>query len=254
MKYLKEFDKFSILEINQTPDSDFKSSQNKTKLVKNPMEDQTRAIASTTARSGGDPELSKPYKKTLSLESSDMDWDNLVDIVSLAIEGVPGIGTVVSAGIDLTHGLSYVIRWFTTKEEDEKIEYGLMATITLISCLIPGVGNASNIIARGGIKKILKQTPDSIITLAREAGILEKPIIDLVKKSRWQYSIALFLGRYVSYQYLQNLTNFLNKLTNLKSKDNLLNTAIKKIISDIESTQEYLKFTCELGKKSGGKL
>lgn len=249
MKHLSGFNKF-INESNVTPESDF----SKTRMIKNPMEDQTRAVASTTSIRGGDPELSRTHQTKIDASSTEMDWDTLVDTVSLAIEGIPGVGTIASAAIDLSHGLSYLVRWYLTKNEDHKIEYGLMSCITLASCFIPGVGNAGNIIARGGIKKVLKQTPTSVIEMARKAGIVEKPVIDLMKKSRWQYSLALFLGRYVSYQFLQDLGGFIQKIDLLNTKNQTINSALKSLVTDLKVIQQYLKVTSEIGKKAGGQL
>jgi hypothetical protein len=45
----------------------------------------------------------------------DMSVDDLVDIISGLIDGIPGIGNLISAGIDVSHALSYGVRFLYSK-------------------------------------------------------------------------------------------------------------------------------------------
>ena len=98
------------------------------------------------------PETLKPaiQKQSETLKDlSNMDIDNLIDVVSAAIDGIPGIGQLVSAGIDIVHAISYMIRFYFSKTDEEKITNGAMSILTLGSTMIPIGGNLSNIAIKG---------------------------------------------------------------------------------------------------------
>ena len=66
-----------------------------------------------------------------------LDADDYADIVSGLVDAVPGIGNLISIGIDVTHALTYVVRYFFAKTTEEKIEMSLLAVVTFASSLIP---------------------------------------------------------------------------------------------------------------------
>ena len=67
---------------------------------------------------GYDSKSTKSTKTDLSSLSS----DDLVDVISAAIDGVPGLGNLISLGIDLVHALSYLTRFYFSSNDEEKIE------------------------------------------------------------------------------------------------------------------------------------
>lgn len=143
--------------------------------------------------------------------------DDTIDVVSALIDVVPGLGNLVSAGIDVTHALSYIIRFFYTNNEDEKIENATLALITLGATLIPVGGNSLPILARQSVKQIIRKTPQEIFILAKKLGLYNKTVI-LLSKSKWKYSILLALARIVGGELAEFLTVITKKLTDIYTK------------------------------------
>jgi hypothetical protein len=153
--------------------------------------------------------------------------DTLVDIVSILFDGIPGIGNLVSAGIDITHALTYLGRFFLNNNEDSKIENGVMAIITFGSTFIPIGGNSLNIIARQGIRQTIKQTPKELLVIAKKIGLYDKTVF-LLSKTKWKYSILLALARITVNTSLDNfLYDVSNKLSELKKY--IINNSFGKI-------------------------
>lgn len=143
--------------------------------------------------------------------------DDTIDVVSALIDVVPGLGNLVSAGIDVTHALSYIIRFFYTDNQDEKIENATLALVTLGATLIPIGGNSLPILARQSVKQIVRKTPQEIFILAKKLGLYNKTVI-LLSKSKWKYSILLALARIVGGELAEFLTAITKKLTDIYTK------------------------------------
>jgi hypothetical protein len=161
---------------------------------------------------------SKTKTQIQNKDSINLEPDTLVDIVSGIIDGVPGIGNLLSAGIDITHALTYLGRFFLSKNEESKIENGVMAIITFGSTFIPIGGNALNVMAKKGISEVMKETPKEILLIAKKMGLYDKTVI-ILNKSRWKYSLLFALARILSSFYVGNfLTDLTNKFNDLKKK------------------------------------
>tara|TARA_R110000868_G_scaffold346829_1_gene607941 strand:- start:53 stop:760 length:708 start_codon:yes stop_codon:yes gene_type:complete len=173
-----------------------------------------------------------------------VDNDDMVDVISGVIDGVPGIGNLISAGIDIGHTISYCIRFFNTGESDvdKKIEYGTLAFITLGATFIPVAGNSLPIIAKTGIKSVLKQTPESILKIGKKLGLYNKTIV-LLRKKPWKYGLLIVLCKIMGNELLERLTfvsqklgGIYNVLKNYKIySEPILNfkTMIDELISDV---------------------
>lgn len=147
-----------------------------------------------------------------SIESINVDSDDLVDIISAAIDGIPGLGNLVSAGIDIIHTITYCVRYYFAETDNEKIEYATLAFITLGAAFIPIEGNSLPIMARSGLKKILKYTPQEILLIAKKLKIYNKPVFLFVSKGKWKYSILLFLAKVFGGELAEKLDIVTEKL------------------------------------------
>jgi hypothetical protein len=83
-----------------------------------------------------------------------MSADDIIDIISGVIELVPAIGTVVSAGIDITHTLSYVYRAATETNPEDKALYTIQGIAGFGTSIAPEIGNVFNMSLRGFLKRL----------------------------------------------------------------------------------------------------
>lgn len=143
--------------------------------------------------------------------------DDTIDIISAIIDGVPGLGNLVSAGIDITHSLSYIVRFFYSDNDDEKVEYATLAIVTLGISLIPVAGNVIPIIARRGVKEVLSKTPGEILLMAKKLGLYNKAVI-LLNKKKWYYNWLLALAKITKGKLSELLTLVTQKLKDIYIK------------------------------------
>ncbi len=87
--------------------------------------------------------------------SDDSTIDDTIEIISAIIDLIPGIGTAVSAGIDILHAISYVIRGIKEKITENKIVYFIKGLFGLGMALVPEAGNAANLSLNAFIKTYL---------------------------------------------------------------------------------------------------
>ena len=156
----------------------------------------------------GKPETVKPALQKQEEYLKSIDPDIAVDMVSAAIDGIPGIGNLISAGIDVIHAITYFGRMITTNDLGGKIENTLLGIITLATVSAPVAGNLSNIVARQGIKNFLKRTPSEI------AKILGINVGIVLKKGVWKYCIVAFLIKVFRNQTASELANVKDKINN----------------------------------------
>jgi len=186
-------------------------------------------------------------------------WDDVVDVVAALIDGIPGIGNLVSLGLDLMHTLSYFYRSQTTNNESEKIEYTLLGILTAGMAFVPGVGNSTNIVARQGIKGLLKHTPDEIISWATSKGIMNPRI--LFGKGVFKYSLLLLMVRILKDEVAEYIAKAIENLVVIMKELEQYSymygvTDVIKMISDIVkvlreiNNSELIKIAKEVVKKS----
>lgn len=156
----------------------------------------------------GDPSTVKPALEKQSELVKNADPDIAVDMVSAALDGIPGIGNLVSASIDIIHSLTYFGRMIMTIDLGYKIENALLGIITLATVSAPVAGNLTNIVARQGIKNFLKRTPPEI---AKMLGINVGMVL---KKSAWKYCIVAFLIKVFRNQTASQLADVKEKIDN----------------------------------------
>ena len=148
------------------------------------------------------------------LNNPNLDGDDFTDIISGLIDVVPGLGNMISSGIDVGHGLSYIGRYINTTDPNLKTEYCCMALITLGTSFVPVGGNATNYIVKGEIKTLLRQTPEQILKIARSMKLVKTNIMNL-SKDKWKYCVLIALTK-IFRQKLQDvlvkLIQFLNNL------------------------------------------
>jgi hypothetical protein len=178
----------------------------------------------------GRPEDNAILYKSQSNNLGSLDFDDLVDVVSALIDGVPGIGTLVSAGIDIVHSMTYAVRFYFSKNDDEKFLNGMMCIVTLGSTFIPGLGNSLNIIAKNGIKGTIKHTPAEVLLVAKKIGLYNKAVFFL-SKTKWKYSILMALARILRNKLVDFLVHIKKSLTKLKN--NVHNKQIEKAIDEM---------------------
>jgi hypothetical protein len=182
-----------------------------------------------------------------------LSYDDLVDVISASIDVVPGIGNLVSLGIDLIHSLSYLIRFYFSNSDEEKINNGVLGLITLGGTFVPVGGNSLPIVARQGVKQILRKTPEEILLIAKKHGLYNKTVI-LLSKQRWKYSLLLLLVKILGSEAIEYVNVVMNKLKELYS--NLSNnkyfkdiaTVILYTINVLEELSEHLDTAIQLLK------
>jgi sulfur relay (sulfurtransferase) DsrC/TusE family protein len=220
--------------------------------VKKPTKAQQKT-SSDYAEDGGI--KNKPTNVSLKGFTFDgMSVDDLVDVISGIIDGVPGIGNLISAGIDVSHALSYGVRFYYAKDDDEKIEMGTLGIITLGAAALPVAGNALPIIARQGVKTVLRKTPEEILLIAKKLGIYKQTVFFL-SKTKWKYNLILVLAKIFGYELIESLTKVVKYVRDLMLKIN--NSDIKRalksllellndILSDVNSINIAIKISKNL--------
>jgi hypothetical protein len=153
-----------------------------------PSEYEKRELKKVDNQIASQDKLGKVVKKL----GPNLDADDYTDIVSGLIDVIPGIGNLISGGIDITHGITYVARSVNAKSTEDKVEMSVMALITLGMAFVPVGGNAANMVARGEIKMLLRKTPYEIMKIAKDLGIIKKPLFNL-SKVVWKYSLLIAL-------------------------------------------------------------
>jgi hypothetical protein len=175
-------------------------------------------------------ELRRKYSKPVSLPN--LSIDDAVDVISGLIDGIPGIGNLISAGIDVSHALAYFVRFLYSNDEDTKIEMATLGIITLGIASIPVAGNALPIVARKGVKEVLKTTPKEILLIGKNLGLYKKTVIFL-SKTKWKYNLLLVLARICGDKLSEILTNVVIYVKDLIQK--IQNTDIKKALQSVYS-------------------
>lgn len=151
-----------------------------------------------------------PAGKSLEMILTNLTIDDWINLTSAAFDVVPGIGWVVSAGIDVVHAVSYGARFYKSTTDEDKLKNAVSGIFTLVMTVFPIGGNITNIIMSRGINKsITKFTPAVIKTmLGLPKGFnLTKPV--------WKYSLFIFLLKFATSSIDQILTTSLNQLNNI---------------------------------------
>jgi sulfur relay (sulfurtransferase) DsrC/TusE family protein len=183
-----------------------------------------------------------------------LSFDDVVDVISGIIDGVPGIGNLISAGIDVSHALSYGVRFFYAKNDDEKLEMATLGVVTLGAAALPVAGNALPIMARQGVKSVLRKTPEEILLIGKKLGIYKQTVL-LLSKTKWKYNIILVLAKIFGYEMIESLTKVVKYVRDLMLKIN--NSDIKRalksllellddILSDVNSINTAIKISKNL--------
>jgi sulfur relay (sulfurtransferase) DsrC/TusE family protein len=182
-------------------------------------------------------------EQNLLKDLSSLSLDDTIDYISAAIDVVPGIGNLVSAGIDLSHALSYVVRFFHSTSDESKVEYAVLALLTFGTAFIPFGGNAIPIMARKGVKGILNLTPAEIMMMGQKLGVVDKTKFFLSKKT-WKYNLLLALAKIMRSELTEfliaigkKLTEVYNKIKNIPSLKNVAMTVMNliKVVDELRS-------------------
>jgi len=174
--------------------------------------------------------------------NSKLDTDDVVDVASGALDTIPGLGNLASLGVDVTHAASYMYRFVNSSSVEEKIEYGIMAFITLITSFLPVGGNVANLAAKEGIKPFVRRTPEEILFLLKKAGVYNKTIFPF-QKNKWTFNIGLFLYKITRGKIddaLSYISKTLYKMSNLSKGTPLVNPIndFREMADDIQKNKE----------------
>jgi hypothetical protein len=178
------------------------------------------------------------YSKGAIKSISKMDPDDVTDVVSAGLDTVPGIGNLASFGIDVVHAVTYVYRFFTTSDNQKKMEYGIMGMITLITAYFPFVGNAANIAARGGLKTFIRRTPEEILFTLKKYGLYNQKLIAL-QKDKWTFSFGLFLHKIFKSEVEEYLIVVYDKLGGLLKK--IVDTPLYRPVNDFRDKIDKIR-------------
>ena len=177
--------------------------------------------------------------------------DNIIDIISAAVDTVPGLGNLASFGIDTIHALSYIVRLYFSKTDEERIEYASMAFITMAMAYAPVGGNVTTILARGGVKQVINITPYEIRVIAKKLGLLKSAGFFLAK-SKFKYSFLLFLAKVfrgklgdVLNEVIIKIKSVYDKIKTVK-KLNFLNQPVTFFINILEELSKDVDFAVKI--------
>jgi hypothetical protein len=188
------------------------------------------------------PKYAPPANFGQSSEKKDLSIDELVNLVSIAADLIPGIGNLISAGIDEIHAITYFVRASKTSgiERTELIIKGL---ITALIGFFPVGGNLLAMGINPGIKNILRQTPDSIQRWAISKGIINPRILfgkTDFKYPWWLIPIKFFrqMGIDFGVEQIESLRKPLIKLKSYLVDKNLLAPQLSEVFDDAISMLE----------------
>ena len=177
--------------------------------------------------------------------------DDTVDVISAMIDGIPGVGNIVSLGIDVIHALSYFVRLFFADTENEKIEYATLGFLTLATSVIPVGGNSANLVARQGLKSVMTMTPVEIYRVGKGLGLLPDMLLQFTKKG-WKYKWLLVLTKIFGHEILEVLSKVTVKLNDIlknikKYKElNFLERPLVYVADLIEEMKEFVPMALKL--------
>lgn len=166
--------------------------------------------------------------------------DDIADVVSGIVDAVPGIGNLVSAGIDITHGITYIIRYFNAETTEDKVQMSVMALLTFGTAFVPVGGNAANMVVRGELKTLLRKTPAEILKIAKDLGIVKRNIFNLSKEV-WKYSLLIALVKIFRSKIDDVLGSVSKTLTSLSNKSQDLRPYLDNYIKDIKDIQNIYR-------------
>jgi hypothetical protein len=168
-------------------------------------------------------------------DNIDINSDNVVDLISGALDVIPGIGNLLSAGIDIVHALTYIMRYYFSKSDDDKIKNLVSAFITFGTTLLPVGGNVVNITSKQAINTLLKKTPKEILIIGNKLGIYKGTMIFL-QKGKWKYSFLLLAVKI----FQTNLSNLFNDI--IVKIDKILKNIKRKSIIEIKIYESLIGF------------
>jgi hypothetical protein len=145
------------------------------------------------------------------LKDDSIDVDNVVDLISLSLDVIPGTGNLLSSAIDVLHSASYYYRYIIENNEDKKMENLFLAITNLLFSVVPIGGN----IYAMGIKKFINKTPKKIKELL---GI---PVGIELGKDTWNYCLIAWLKKYYANDLESELSKSINKIKNLINNETL---------------------------------
>jgi hypothetical protein len=174
--------------------------------------------------------------------SYNMDMDDIIDIVSGMIDVIPGIGNLVSGGIDITHGIAYIVRFFLSQSVEDKAEMGVMALVTLGTSFIPIGGNVTDIAIRAELKTLMKKTPHEILVTAKSMGLIKKIPINL-SKDVWKYSIMVALIKIFRSSFDNVIGSAARTIASLSNKSKQLKPYMDDFVKELQDIQTIKKST-----------
>ncbi len=187
------------------------------------------------------------YGESIKKVMSGITKDDVVDYTSAGLDVIPGIGNLASLGVDTAHAISYMYRYMKTSNQQEKVEYGIMGILTLITAFIPVGGNIINVASRGGLKSFVRRTPEEVLHLLKKLGLYNKKIWPL-QKVPWSFNIGLFLFKVTRGEMEEYLVTIYNKLNELKKK--LQKTPLEKSVIEFQNMINDIQRNGEIYSKA----
>jgi len=196
--------------------------------------------------------------KEINLNDVESWVDNSVTLISAALEGIPGVGNLASAIIDIAQSLSFFVRIFTTSDENKKVQYVIDGITTGAMAVVPLAGNLVSLGLRGLVKKFLDMTHSQVAVWLKNNGInIRGGRIFLSNKTPFRYAWLAALIAYTTHKSVDVLTEIKTYSDNwiglLKSVKHLFNKIIylplvssyNKAIDYVISLFKDLKATAE---------
>lgn len=142
-------------------------------------------------------------------EMNEEQIDLLIEIVSASLDSFPsGISQSASFVIDFLHFLSYCYRYKKAKTESDKIEYFVIALLSLLFLYLPRAGNL-----------IMTKVPNLVKNaIKRLEGLKDNITQSFLGKVSYVITTVMASQKIYEFPDYQTLTNEVNK----KRKDNIL--------------------------------
>jgi len=127
-------------------------------------------------------------------------FDDLINLTSAMLDGVPGVGNLISLGIDYTHAISYFTRCYISNNEEDKVQHFISGIVLLLMANLPIAGNMLSMSSSNYLKRILKQSPEQILKF------LGLKTINITKE-KWKYCVVALFMRIFRGESISKLTN-----------------------------------------------
>ena len=165
------------------------------------------------------------------------DYHCLLDVASVVALAIPGIGPLVSMGLDVVNGIAYGVEGYMSDNKTEKYGNYTAAALTIVGGVATGYGLAKSLAKiNKASPKVMKFTDDFLGEIVNKYGkkgitkvddVIKKEIDDMFKKKILSNGLTKAEVKY-SIDIISDVTKFVGDEKSLKSYVNGLQSLNKK--------------------------